>query len=115
MSLDVFLEMHVDTGGTEPHRVVLFDSNITHNLTGMADSCGLYKPVWRPEENGIATGSDLIPFLRDGIKRLEDNRKKYEKYDNLHGWGTYLQFLPFLRNLLIACIQHPKANYVAYR
>ena len=28
----------------------VFTANITHNLTKMADSVGVYKALWRPEE-----------------------------------------------------------------
>jgi hypothetical protein len=115
MSLDVYLQMYVDTGGKEKHRVVLYEANITHNLTGMADACGLYKPVWRPEDIVIKTGADLIQHLRDGIKRLESAPAYYSQFDSESGWGTYNQFLPFLRGLLVACVQHPKAEYYACR
>jgi hypothetical protein len=115
MILDVYLQMHVDTGGTKPHRVVLYEANITHNLMNMADKSGLYKLLWRPEELGIKTGADLIHHLRDGIKRLESAPAYYSQFDSESGWGTYNQFLPFLRVLLVACVQHPKAEYYACR
>ena len=51
MSLDFYLYVDVDTGGEEPHRTDLCDKNITHNLTEMADKAGIYKCLWRPDEN----------------------------------------------------------------
>jgi hypothetical protein len=37
MSLDIWLETEVDTGGKEPHKVELYSGNITHNLNTMAE------------------------------------------------------------------------------
>ncbi len=42
MSLDVHLE---DENGND-----LYWRNITHNLTTMASTAGLYECLWRPEE-----------------------------------------------------------------
>ena len=58
MSLDVSLYVGDDR---------VFDANITHNLTTMADKAGIYGPVWRPEEVGIVVASQLIEPLRKGI------------------------------------------------
>lgn len=50
MSLDVYLYIEIDTGGSEPHHVDLYDANITHNLSAMADAAGIYYALWRPSE-----------------------------------------------------------------
>ena len=38
MSLDVSLYINVDTGGDKMKRISLFDANITHNLSEMAEA-----------------------------------------------------------------------------
>lgn len=34
--------------------------NSTHNLNNMAKAAGLYQVLWRPEEIGISTASQII-------------------------------------------------------
>ncbi len=63
MSLDVYLEI------MQP--AVVYESNITHNLTEMADAVGIYKYLWRPEELGITKAKDLIKPLADGLVVLK--------------------------------------------
>jgi len=48
----------------------VFDYNITHNLTDMAEAAGIYRALWRPEEIDINTASQLIPILADGLNKL---------------------------------------------
>jgi precorrin-6x reductase len=43
MSLDIWLEISATP----------FEANITHNLNRMAEAAGVYKVLWRPEENEI--------------------------------------------------------------
>jgi len=45
MSLDFDIYMDVDTGGDSPHRVYLFEKNITHNLGAMAREAGIYEAI----------------------------------------------------------------------
>ena len=41
MSLDIWLEIEVDTGAPEPHKSELYSVGITHNLNKMAEEAGL--------------------------------------------------------------------------
>ena len=59
MSLDISLTVSRD----------VFDANITHNLTDMANAAGIYGVVWRPEENGIDCAEQLIAPLTEAIKK----------------------------------------------
>ena len=115
MSLDVYLSTQVDTGGKEPYDVQLFTTNITHNLGAMAEWAGVYKAVWRPEENAIKTADQLIPILEAGLKKLIDNFDEASKYNSGNGWGMYPHFVSFLEDYLAACKQHPKAQVRACR
>ncbi len=49
----------------------LFDMSITHNLGNMADSAGIYRHIWRPEEIGIDKASQLIVPLETGLLELK--------------------------------------------
>lgn len=107
MSLDIYLE-------TED-RHELFHTNITHNLNIMAQKAALYYPLWRPEEIGITTVTQLVGPLTYGIAKLTTRPSYFKMFDAANGWGTYDQFLPWLRNLLAACERYPKAFVRASR
>lgn len=51
MSLDIYLEIQVDTGGLEPYRVALFSANATHNLTWLWDAIGVYDALYMKDGN----------------------------------------------------------------
>lgn len=107
MSLDISLSKVMETE--------IFSTNITHNLIRMAEEAGIYGAVWRPEENGIESAGQLIPILEAGIDRMLADPEKYKKHSASNGWGTYEQFLPWLRELLSACKGNPDATVRASR
>lgn len=84
-----------------------FHEKITHNLAKMAAECGLYEPIWRPEENEIETASQMIPFLREGIRILQEEHVSYLRYEPDTGFGTYDYLLKFCRMYLEACEKFP--------
>ena len=88
---------------------------ITHNLTPMVSECGLYKPLWRPEEIPVVYAEDLIPYLQEGIEKLKADPEKYIKFSPPNGWGSYESFLQFVENVYKACTEHPKALVMASR
>ena len=115
MSLDIWLEIEVDTGGKEPHKVELFSSNITHNLNTMAEEAGIYKALWRPDELWEnPTANKLIPHLEAGLLKLKSHPEHYKQFDASNGWGTYKDFVPFVEKVLIACKKHPKASVITW-
>jgi hypothetical protein len=81
--------------------------NITHNLVAMAEEAGLYKVLWRPEEIGITHATQLIDPLRKGIAAMKADRPRFEKHNSSNGWGVYEQFVPWLEELLEACVANP--------
>jgi len=87
----------------------LFSTNITHNLTDMAEAAGIYYALWRPEEKGYKMAEDIIPLLEDGLKKLLENPEHYKQYDSPNGWGIYDHFVPFVKEVLEACKEYPKA------
>jgi hypothetical protein len=109
MSLDVYLEVVVDTGAPEPHCVDLYWANITHNLGDMAAAAGIYLCLWRPDEIDITTAGQLVEPLTEGLALLEADPARFEAFNAPNGWGTYKHFVPFVRQYLEACKQHPKA------
>lgn len=87
-----------------------YSANITHNLNDMAEAAGIYKPLWRPEEIGITHAKDLIGFLTVGLANLESDPARFERFNAPNGWGLYEHFVPFVREYLNACKEHPDAE-----
>ncbi len=110
MSLDVCLEVDVDTGGPEPKRIQLYDANITHNLTTMADTAGIYSHLWRPDEIEITNAGQLIEPLTKGLESLKSDPAKFAKHNPKNGWGSYEGLVAFVEHYLAACEAHPKAT-----
>lgn len=102
--------MSLDFDLIEMKPVSVCSMNITHNLTKMADAAGIYKYVWRPEENGIEKAEDLIPFLGSGIKKLEEDPEFFKQYNPPNGWGSYNGLVNWLKELLENCKEHPNAK-----
>jgi hypothetical protein len=114
MSLDISLVTTYDTGHG-PTEIEVFESNITHNLTGMADALDIYGVVWRPEENDVETAEQLIEPLESALKRLKGRPDLFADLEADNGWGTIKQFTPWLEELLAACRAHPLAGVKSFR
>lgn len=92
-----------------------YSRNITHNLGRMAEAAGVYKVLWRPEENGFKTGKDCIEVLSKGLIELLTHKDRYEAMDSPNGWGLYKDFIPFVQDVLVACAEFPDARVHACR
>ena len=102
MSLDVHLLAMRETE--------VFEANITHNLSGMASEAGIYKHLWRPEEIGITTATELIEPLETGLALMKADPQRFKTFDATNKWGTYEQFLPWIEKYLSACKENPDAK-----
>lgn len=100
MSLDIYLKAVRETE--------VYSANITHNLTEMADEAGIYGLLWRPNENTVAL--DLIAPLESAIDDMGKRPDHYKAFDWPNGWGTYDDFVPWLKELLAACRSNPDAK-----
>lgn len=107
MSLDVYL--HEGKCATCGRGDQVFSSNITHNLGRMAEAAGVYEACWRPDEHGYLTARHIMPVLERGIAALEARPGDFAKYNDRNGWGTYDQFLPWLKEYFAACQANPDA------
>lgn len=88
----------------------VYDANITHNLGPMAKAAGIYYALWRPEEIGISKAKYLIPLLQMGYDNLIANPTFYGSFNSPNGWGSYKNFVPFVKKYLEACIEYPEAT-----
>ena len=102
MSLDVYLMKRKMTD--------VFWSNITHNLTKMADKAGIYQACWRPEEIGATQARDIAPILEKGLADLKKRPAYFRKFNPKNGWGTYDNLVKWVEEYLAACKEHPSAK-----
>lgn len=102
MSLDVSLLI------VEPCEV--FESNITHDLAGMATEAGIHKHLWRPDGIGITKAGELIGPLTTGLALMRSDPARFKAFDADNRWGTYDQFLPWIEKYLAACREYPDAE-----
>ena len=86
-----------------------FWANITHNLGPMAQLGGFYQALWRPDERGWSRARDLIGPISEGLDAMLSDPPKFKALDAKNGWGTYDDFLPWVRRYLDACKAHPDA------
>jgi hypothetical protein len=107
VSLDIYLS---DVGAATGAEIELYSRNITHNLARMANACGIYDCLWRPDENGIETAAQMIEPLRAGYAKLLAEPDEMRKHNASNGWGTFEHFVPFVEDVLRACEQYPGAR-----
>lgn len=125
MSLDIYLTEDTKGQFTCPHcgqefevctgTVEVYSANITHNLNKMAEEAGIYRALWRPEENGIKTASDLLSAIEAGVSDMQARPEYYSQYNSPNGWGMYERFVPWLLKLMQACREHPSAKVTVDR
>ena len=122
MSLDVYLksenpmpQLCEHCGSTYYKTEEYFHKNITHNLNKMAEACGIYYNLWRPDEIGIKYAKELIEPIHNAISLMRGNRQYFEQFNSPNGWGKYEHFLPFLESYLYACKQYPDSIIIVSR
>jgi len=106
MRLDVYLNKDKET---------IYTSNITHNLTGMAEEAGIYKHLWRPEELHIKKASELIDPLIEGLSKMLREPERFRKFNAPNGCGSYEDFIQFVQEYIIACADNPNSEVETWR
>jgi hypothetical protein len=98
---------------------ILESLNITHNLNRMAGYCGLYEPLWRPEEMTIpqpVQARDLLGYAVKGYEILKRDREHcIQTYSPSNGWGTYDNLLIFTELFISYCLRWPDSYVTANR
>jgi hypothetical protein len=131
MSLDLYLESEEEMRNVEKcsecgherevsARAEFFSWNITHNLGEMAEhvkvdgvhgTLMLYTFLWHPEELPFKPSAENL--IKNGLfemlKDLEARPGFFTKFDAPNGWGTYKEFVSFVRYFYEACLKYPNA------
>lgn len=118
MGLSVYLYRTLNCphcGGSLRTEEEVFEANITHNLTLMADKADVYYAIWRPEEKEYVRAGQLIEPLASGLARLKDNPGYFTQFEAKNGWGLYKHFVPWVEAYLEACSANPEAIIRVYR
>lgn len=76
----------------------------------MAEAAGIYKELWRPEELGITKARQLIEPMERGLILLRSDPDRFKAFDASNGWGTYVNFVPWVDKYLQACKEYPDAD-----
>ena len=107
MSLTFYLGKYVDLGGESPEWFMVFDTNMTHNLTPMWRKAGIYDALYNAEGK---LAQEIISILKVGLDDMEEYSDEYKKLSPSNGWGTYEGAIEFLSGIINACESYPKAE-----
>lgn len=110
-----------------------FHTNLTHNLTNMADECKvignciskkegntvtLYDLLWHPDENlGIKTPNmDYMEDVMKCYRKLLKEDEFFKGFNPSNGWGTYEQLLRRTKEYIkaLTSISDDFENYTIY-
>lgn len=93
----------------------VYNGNVTHNLSDMAEAAGIYAVLWRPDEHGITKARQLIDPLQTGLQVLLTDPDKYRAYNPKNQWGDYDDLVAFVSEYLAACVRWPDADVSVWR
>lgn len=65
--------------------------------------------LWRPDENGITHARQIIEPLATGVALLATQKRRFEEFNSLNGYGMWEHFVPFCMSYLQACRDYPDA------
>lgn len=85
--------------------IILFQTNITYNLSDMYYKC-IDKKLGLKKLNGLSS-KEALPIVKRAIEDMIENKEEYEKLNPSNGWGSYDGLLRDLRNLKESCEQIP--------
>lgn len=98
-----------------PNGEEIYRAGITHNLVPIATACGLYAPLWRPEEMFIKEAGGLPPLIVKGLATMIEDREALLELQPENGWGTYNGLARFAFEYMMACLDNPEAEVHACR
>jgi len=88
----------------------VWEKDITHNLSQMAEKAQLHDVLWYPERLNIKQAEQAIPYLEKGLKILVNNKIQLQQFNPENGHGTYKELLDFTTEYLNNCRQYPDSK-----
>ena len=85
--------------------IIIFEANITYNLSDMYYKC-LDKESGLKIFDGMNC-KEALPVLQKAIEDLIDNKEEYEKLNPENGWGSYEHLLGTFLDMRKCCIDNP--------
>lgn len=90
--------------------VSVHSTHITYNLAEMAEQAGLYEVLFQPKSLGCKYAEDVIPFLKQGLQKLQSNPEFFKMFEPKNGWGKYEGLVFCVNSYLMACEENPRAK-----
>ena len=82
----------------------VINENITHNLVDMWEKAGIYDVLYNSNGEKV---KHILGALEKGYADMYDNPEEYRKLDSPNGWGTYVDAMYWLKNLIQQMKQYP--------
>lgn len=82
--------------------------NITHNLRPMAREAGI-AGLWdiSTDDPHSMRPKFWIPRLETALEVMRNRPERFEKHNSPNGWGTFVEFVPWVEELLRRCQDSP--------
>ena len=65
---------------------------------------GVYDALYNSEGK---KAEEVLPILKEGLKRMAHDPEKYEAFNASNGWGLYKHAFPWLADLIAQFEKHP--------
>lgn len=82
----------------------VFSRNMTNNVMSMAREAGIVDCIWMDNKT---PAKDILPIIEAGLSDMISNPDKYAKFNASNGWGTYDQFIPWLKDYVYHLREYP--------
>ena len=89
---------------------IVYTTNITHNLSEMAQACGVYWACWHPRDISCKKARHITPMLKTGLFLLREYPDFYKLFESPNKWGMYDDFFSWLETFTDACNKYPEAK-----
>ena len=67
-------------------------------------------PEYEGTRHGVTKAAQLIEPLSAGLALMEGDRQRFVSFNSPNGWGSYDDFVPWVRQYLQACRDNPNAD-----
>ena len=81
------------------------NKNITHNLIEMREVAGIYDALYESEGK---TAASILPTLKEGLDKLKADPVHYKKFNSPNEWGTYVDAVSWLEDLICELEKKPR-------